>query len=86
MSNSTLYGCNVRLTDKLNFKIDRRPEEQIRRCVRSGLHGDPISKVLSEWLKGSKHPILSISMAHNVVLCKQIQRNTQKIKITDITV
>ena len=34
---------------------------------------------------GSKHPMLSISMAYNVISCKQIERNTQKIKIADFT-
>ena len=34
---------------------------------------------------GSKHPILSISMAYNVISCKKIGRNTQKIKTADFT-
>ena len=32
---------------------------------------------------GSKHPMLSISMAYNVISCKKVQRNTQKLKIAD---
>ena len=34
---------------------------------------------------GSKHSMLSISMANNVISCKKIERNTQKIKIADFT-
>ena len=34
---------------------------------------------------GSKHPMLSISMAFNVISCKKIERNTQKLKIADFT-
>ena len=32
---------------------------------------------------GSKHPMLQISMAENVISYKKIQRNAQKTKITD---
>ena len=35
--------------------------------------------------KGSKHPMLSISMAFNVISCKKVERNTQKLKIADFT-
>ena len=34
---------------------------------------------------GSKHPMLSIFMAYNVISCKKIERNTKKIKIADFT-
>ena len=34
---------------------------------------------------GSKHPMLPLSMAYNVISCKKIERNTKKIKITDFT-
>ena len=34
---------------------------------------------------GSKHPMLQISMADNVISYKKIQRNDQKPKITDFT-
>ena len=60
----------------------------MRRCQIWGtieLHRDPISKVLSEWLNSSKHPMLSISMAYNVISCKKVERNTQKLKIADFT-
>ena len=34
---------------------------------------------------GSKHPMSSISMAYNVISCKKVERNTQKLKIADFT-
>ena len=34
---------------------------------------------------GSKHPMLSISMAYNVISCKKVKRNTHKLKIADFT-
>ena len=34
---------------------------------------------------GSKHQMLSISMAFNVISCKKVERNTQKLKIADFT-
>ena len=34
---------------------------------------------------GSKHPMLSISMAFNVISCKKVERNTQKLKKADFT-
>ena len=34
---------------------------------------------------GSKHPMLSISMAYNMISCKKVERNTQKLKIADFT-
>ena len=34
---------------------------------------------------GFKHPMLSISMDHNVISYRKIERNTQKIKIADFT-
>ena len=47
-------------------------ETQFQKCSRSGKNG-------------SKHPMLSISMAYNVISCKKIEGNTQKIKIADFT-
>ena len=47
-------------------------EARFQKCSQSGKNG-------------SKHPILSISMANNVISCKKIERNTQKIKIADFT-
>ena len=35
---------------------------------------------------GSKHPMLSISRAFNVISCKKVERNTQKLKIADFTI
>ena len=44
---------------------------------------------ISNWSQkgknGSKHPMLTISMAYNVISYKKIKGNTQKIKITDFT-
>ena len=34
---------------------------------------------------GSEHPMLSISMAYNMISCKKVERNTQKLKIADFT-
>ena len=62
------------------------PHEIRTRCQIWGtieLHRDPISKVLSK--NGSKHPMSSISMAYNVISCKKVERNTQKLKIADFT-
>ena len=47
-------------------------ETRFQKCSQSGKNG-------------SKHPMLSISMAYNVISYKQIERNTQKIKIADFT-
>ena len=47
-------------------------ETRFQKCFQSGKNG-------------SKHPMLSKSMAYNVISCKKIGRNTQKIKIADFT-
>ena len=47
-------------------------ETQLQKCSQSGKNG-------------SKHPMLSISMAFNVISCKKVERNTQKLKIADFT-
>ena len=47
-------------------------ETRFQKCSQSGKNG-------------SKHPMLSIFMANNVISCKKIERNTQKIKIADFT-
>ena len=41
------------------------------------LHRDPISKVLSG-KNGSKPPMLSISLAYNVISCKKNQKKHSK--------
>ena len=61
----------------------------VGRSVRSSLHISPENLRISKWpLSGknvSKHPMLSISMALNVISCKKVERNTQKLKISDFT-
>ena len=47
-------------------------ETRFQKCSQSGKNG-------------FKHPILSISMAYNVISCKKVERNTQKLKIADFT-
>ena len=47
-------------------------ETQFQKCSQSGKNG-------------SKHPMLPISMAYNVISCKKVERNTQKLKIADFT-
>ena len=47
-------------------------ETRFQKCSQSGKNG-------------SKHPMLSISMAFNVISCKKVKRNTQKLKIADFT-
>ena len=47
-------------------------ETRFQKCSQSGKNG-------------SKHPMLSISMAYNMISCKKVERNTQKIKIADFT-
>ena len=46
-------------------------ENRFQKCSQSGKNG-------------SKHPMLSISMAYNVISCKKIEGNTQKVKIADL--
>ena len=61
----------------------------IRRGVRSDAQlsctDTRFQKCSQSGKNGSKHPMLSISMACNVISCKKIGRNTQKIKIADFT-
>ena len=47
-------------------------ETRFQKCSQSGKNG-------------SKHPMLSISMAYNVISCKKVERNTQKLKTADFT-
>ena len=61
----------------------------IRRGVRSDAQLSPtetrFQKCSQSGKNGSKHPMLSISMAFNVISCKKVERNTQKLKIADFT-
>ena len=50
----------------------RSTETRFQKCSQSGKNG-------------SKHPMLSIYMAFNVISCKKFKRNTQIIKIADFT-
>ena len=62
-------------------------------CLRRGVRSDAqlscteprFQKYSQSGKNGSKHPMLSISIAYNVISCKKIERNTQKIKIADFT-
>ena len=60
------------------------------RGVRSTLHFSPKNLRIQKWShsgkNGSKHPMLSISMADNVISYKKIKRDAQKNKIADFTV
>ena len=62
---------------------------QIRRGVRSDAQLSPtetqFQKCSQSGKNGSKHPMLSISMTFNVISCKKVERNTQKLKIADFT-
>ena len=49
-----------------------------RICGKIELHRDRFCKCCSSGENGSKHSMLSKSIAYNVISCKQIHRNTQK--------
>ena len=61
----------------------------LRRGVRSDAQLSPtetrFQKCSQSGKNGSKHPMLSIPMAFNVISCKKVERNTQKLKISDFT-
>ena len=60
-----------------------------------GFMYDAVSDLMHNWVPQrpdfksgknvSKHSMLSISMAYNVISCKKVERNTQKLKIADFT-
>ena len=62
-------------------------------CIRRGYRSDAqlscadtrFQKCSQSGKNGSKHQMLSISMAFNVISCKKVERNTQKLKIADFT-
>ena len=66
---------------------------EVNNCVRRGVRSDAqlsptetrFQKCSQSGKNGSKHPMLSISIAYNVISCKKIEKNTQKIKIADFT-
>ena len=82
---------NHRHTDThLNTDIQQLLSKQLlRRGVRSDAQLKPtetrFQKCSQSGKNGSKHPMLSISMAFNVISCKKVERNTQKLKIADVT-
>ena len=62
-------------------------------CVRRGVRSDAqlsctetrFQKCSQIGKNGSEHPMLSISMAYNMISCKKVERNTHKLKIADFT-
>ena len=77
----------------LKFSFSIKPFFQRRRCSRRSVRSDVqlsctetrFQKCSQSGKNGSKHPMFSISMAYNVILCKKVERNTQKLKIADFT-
>ena len=68
-------GNSVRLSVRRGVRSDAQlspTETRFQKCSQSGKNG-------------SKHQMLSISMAFNVISCKKVERNTQKLKIADFT-
>ena len=57
----------------------------VRRSVRSDAQlsctETRFQKFSQSGKNGSKHPMSSLSMAYNVISCKKVERNTQKLKI-----
>ena len=68
---------------------DKSHCHQLRRGVRSDVQlsctETRFQKCSQSGKNGSKHPMLSISMAYNVISCKKVERNTQKLKIAHFT-
>ena len=70
-----LSFCNVIFFVRRGVRSDAQlssTQTRFQKCSQSGKNG-------------SKHPMLSISMAYNVISCKKVKRNTQKIKFADFT-
>ena len=66
-----LLGFEIRRGVRSDAQLSST-ETRFQKCSQSGKNG-------------SKHPMLSISMAFNVISCKKVERNTQKLKIADFT-
>ena len=68
---------------KTQKRILTRYLQSIRRGVRSDAQLSStetrFQKYSQKGKNGSKHPMLSISMAYNVISCKKVERNTQKL-------
>ena len=98
---SALYILEIEMTDdqdrKHKFKRIFDPMKQLElfeemslgRGVRSDAQlsstDTQFQKCSQSGKNGSKHPLLLISMAFNVISCKKFERNTQKLKIADFT-
>ena len=75
MQNSTWWSYNGHTCIRRGVRSDAQlspTETRFQKCSQSGKNG-------------SKHPMLSIPMAFNVISCKKVERNTQKLKISDFT-
>jgi len=73
----------------MHWKVNDAKAMLLRRGVRSDAQLSStetrFQKCSQSGKNGSKHPMLSISMAFNVISCKKVERNTQKLKIADFT-
>merc|ERR1719245_2403874 len=81
------------LDDGIHKKTCHHPKSTLESYLRRGVRSDAqlrptetrFQKCSQSGKNGSKHPMLSISMAFNVISCKKVERNTQKLKIADFT-
>ena len=80
---------SLRIIDNVYMGMGEQGKLSIRRGVRSDAQLSStetrFQKCSQSGKNGSKHPLLSISMAFNVISCKKVERNTQKLKIADFT-
>ena len=76
------FGFSTRTNQFIKSHLLRRG---VRSDAQSSSTETRFQKCSQSGKNGSKHPILSISMAYSVISCKKIERNTQKIKIADFT-
>ena len=76
-------------TSDLNLEAQIRKLWEIRRGVRSDAQlrstETRFQKCSQSVKNGSKHPMLSISMAYNVTSCKKSKETLKQIKISDFT-
>ena len=79
-------SCNGQMDQMCCSDLTQNP---LRRGVRSDAQLSStetrFQKCSQSGKNGSRHPMLSISMAFNVISCKKVERNTQKLKIADFT-
>ena len=84
---------NQNVTFASMMLLEYRALFSVTLCLRRGVRSDAqlsstetrFQKCSQSGKNGSKHPMLSISMAFNVISCKKVERNTQKLKIADFT-